>query len=187
MGWVLRLVETGVDGSSRSVDVMAIDCPGDLGDIAALGLTLAQGKQLVALVQQEIVTAQSRDHAVRRPLCRSCGTACQLKDYRPHQIATVFGQVVLRLPRFRCAGCGGAEAGHGWPTHCRSTPELDQVRAQFSALMPYRVAAGVLEHLLPIDAGLDPETPGATHEIIQPEERACTRHSRRPACDAPAC
>jgi hypothetical protein len=47
MGWVLRLVETGVDGSSRSVDVMAIDRPGDLGDIAALGLTLAQGKQLL--------------------------------------------------------------------------------------------------------------------------------------------
>ena len=42
--------------------------------------------------------------------------------------------------------------------HCRSTPELDQVRAQFSACMPYRVAAGVLEHLLPIDAGSDPET-----------------------------
>src|SRR3954454_9028797 len=156
MGWVLRLVETGTDGSSRSVDVMAIDCLGELGDIAALGLTLAQGKQLVALVQQEIVT--SRDHAVRRPLCRSCGTACQLKDYRPHQIATLFGQVTLRLPRFRCAGCGGAEAGHGWPSRCRSTPELDQVRAQFSALMPYRVAAGVLEHLLPINAESSPET-----------------------------
>ncbi len=28
---------------------------------------------------------------------------------------------------------------------------------------------------------------GATHEIIQPEERACSRHSRRPACDGPAC
>ena len=158
MGWVLRLVETGVDGASRSVDVMAIDRLSDLSDIVDLGLTLAQGKQLVALVQQAIVTAQSRDHAVRRPLCRSCGTACQVKDYRPHQIATVFGQVTLRLPRFRCAGCGGAEAGHGWPAHCRSTPELDQVRAQFSACMPYRVAAGVLEHLLPIDAGSDPET-----------------------------
>ena len=57
----MRLVETGTDGSSRSVDVMAIDCLGELGDIADLGLTLAQGKQLVALVQQEIVTAQSRD------------------------------------------------------------------------------------------------------------------------------
>ena len=58
----MGLVETGTDGSSRSVDVMAIDCLGDLGNIADLGLTLAQGKQLVALVQQEIVTAQSRDH-----------------------------------------------------------------------------------------------------------------------------
>src|SRR3954471_24439165 len=146
MGWVLRLVETGADGSSRSVDVMVIDRPGDLGDIAALGLTQSQGKRLVALVQQEIVAAQSRDHAARRPLCRSCGAACQVKDYRPHRIATVFGQVALRLPRFRCAGCGGAEAGHGWPAHCRSTPELDQLRAQFSAHMPYRVAAGVLEY-----------------------------------------
>jgi hypothetical protein len=107
MGWVLRLVETGVDGASRSVDVMAIDRLSDLSDIVDLGLTLAQGKQLVALVQQEIVTAQSRDHAVRRPLCRSCGAACQIKDYRPHQIATLFGQVTLRLPRFgSMAECG---------------------------------------------------------------------------------
>src|SRR3954462_12217294 len=56
-----------------------------------------------------------------------------------------------------CSDClvsaAPAAAGHGWPAHCRSTPELDQVRAQFSALMPYRVAAGVLEYLLPIDAG----------------------------------
>src|SRR4051794_6875745 len=127
MGWVLRLVETGVDRSSRSVDVMAIDRPGDLGDIADLGLTLAQGKQLVALVQQEIVTAQSRDHAARRPMCRSCGAACQVKDYRPHRIATLFGQVALRLPRFRwdCRAIGGqaaivsSEAGsttwNSWP------------------------------------------------------------------------
>jgi hypothetical protein len=158
MGWVLRLVETGVDGSSRSIDVMEINRSSDLGGIADLGLTLAQGKRLVALVQQEIVTGQSRDHAVQRPECRTCTIPCQVKDYRPHQIATLFGQVTLRLPRFRCAGCGGVEAGHGWPSHCRSTPELDQVRAQFSACMPYRIAAGVLEHLLPIAAGSDPET-----------------------------
>ena len=63
MGWVLRLGEIGVDESSRSVDVLAFDRPDDPGDIADLGLTLAQGKQLVALVQQEIDTAQSRDHS----------------------------------------------------------------------------------------------------------------------------
>jgi hypothetical protein len=116
----LRLVETGVEGSGRSVDVMAIDRPGDLGDMADLGLTLAQGKQLVALVQQEIVTVQSRDHAVRRPTCRSCGAACQVKDYRPHQIATLFGQVTLRLRR----SGGGCQLASALPldTRTRSGP-----------------------------------------------------------------
>jgi hypothetical protein len=38
MGWVLRLVETGVDGASRSVGVMAIDRLSDLSDIVDLGV-----------------------------------------------------------------------------------------------------------------------------------------------------
>jgi hypothetical protein len=36
MEWVLRLVETGIDGQSRSSDVMAISRPDDLGDLANL-------------------------------------------------------------------------------------------------------------------------------------------------------
>jgi hypothetical protein len=47
MGWVLRLVGTEVDGQSRSSDVMEISRPDGLGDIANLGLTLAEGKQLL--------------------------------------------------------------------------------------------------------------------------------------------
>src|SRR3712207_3572038 len=158
MGWVLRLVESGTDGPPRGVEVLAIDRPGDLDDLADLGLTHAEGKRLLARVQQAIVAAQSRAHATRRPPCRSCGTVCRVKDYRPRRIATLFGEVTVRLPRFRCARCGGAQAGVGWPAHRRSTPEFDQVRAQLAALTPYRIAAGVLEHLLPVDAGMDAET-----------------------------
>jgi hypothetical protein len=158
MRLVLRLVETGVEGVVRSVDVLEIVRPGDLGDLGDLGLSLVDGKQLVAQVQQALVAAQSRDHVAQRPTCRSCATPCQVKDYRPHQIATVFGQVTLRLPRFRCAGCGGVETGVDWPAHCRSTPELDQLRAHLSALMPYRIAAGLLEYLLPVDAGIHSKT-----------------------------
>ena len=81
-----------------------------------------------------------------------------MKDYRDHAVATLFGQVTVRLPRFRCAGCGGSEAGHGWPSHCRSTPELDQLQAHLSALMTYRVAADVMAQMFPVSAGNDPET-----------------------------
>lgn len=47
--------------------------PGDLDDIANLDLTLAEAKRLLAGVQQEIVAAQAREHAVLRPDCSRCG------------------------------------------------------------------------------------------------------------------
>ena len=152
MGWVLRLVETGTDSRARSVDVMEISRPNDLGIIANLGLTLPEAKQLLARVQQAVVAAQARDHAVVRPDCSSCGGRFHVKDRRLHQIATLFGRVTVRLPRLLCTGCGRIETGISWPSHCRSTPELDQLQGHLSALMPYRVAAGVLEHLLPVEA-----------------------------------
>jgi len=158
VAWILRLVKIGADGENQSADVMTINRPDDLGDIATLGLTLAEGKLLLAGLQQEIVAAQARSHAVWRPDCRSCGLVCRVKDYRDHRVATLFGQVTVRLPRFCCAGCGGYEAGHGWPSHCRPTPELDQLQAHLSALMTYRVAADVLVQMFPMSAGNDAET-----------------------------
>ncbi len=158
MGLVLQLVETGAEGRTRSIDVMEIDRASDLRDIANLGLTLSQAKQLLTRVQQSVVTVQVRDHAALRPDCSACGRRCQVKDWRSHQIATLFGKVVVRLPRFLCSGCGRSETGISWPSHCRSTPELDQLQAHLSALMTYRVAAGVLAHLLPVAAGTSHET-----------------------------
>src|SRR3954463_13175830 len=65
MGWVLRLVETGVEGPLGSVDVLEIDRPGNLDDLVDLGLRLPDGKQLLSQVQQAVVAAQCRDHAGR--------------------------------------------------------------------------------------------------------------------------
>ena len=159
MAWIVKLVSIGAAGAERSTEVMRIARPDDLTDLATLGLTMAEGKQLLAGVQQELVAAQARRHAVRRPARRSCcSTTCRVKDYRQHAIATLFGQVAVRLPRYCCIGCGVTEAGLGWPLHIRSTPELDRLRAQLSALMPYRTAAEVLRQVFPVDAGADPET-----------------------------
>jgi hypothetical protein len=158
MEWTLRLVGTGIDDQSRSVEVMTISRPDGLGEIANLGLTLAEAHQLLAQVQQQLVVEQANTHAMVRPDCRSCGGTCHVKDWQPHRVATVFGAVRLKLARFLCAGCGCGESGVSWPSHCRSTPELDQLQARLSALMPYRVAAEVLQHLLPVDAGTSPET-----------------------------
>ena len=63
----MRLIRTGIDGQSRSFDVMEISRPEGLGDIANLGLTLAETKQLLAAVQQGVVAAQADGHATLRP------------------------------------------------------------------------------------------------------------------------
>jgi hypothetical protein len=73
-------------------------------------------------------------------------------------VATLFGQVTMALPRFRCAACGGSESGINWPSHCRSTPELDRLQAHLSALMPYREAADLLQQMFPVDAAKRPGT-----------------------------
>jgi hypothetical protein len=163
---------------------MEISRPDGLGDIANLGLTLSEAKLLLANVQREITAAQARDHVVRRPDCPRCDSFCRLKDYRDHTVATLFGQVTIKLPRFRCSGCSGIETGTSWPSHCRSTPELDRLRAHLSALMTYRVAADLLEQMFPIDAGTDPET--LRRHTLRVGKAVADRVAIRPETSAPA-
>jgi hypothetical protein len=162
MGWIVRLVETGPAGRRRSVDVMEIDRSGDLGEIDNLGLSLAEGKRLLRSIQQEVVAAQAREHTGFRPRCEACGARCRAQDYRTRRIDTAFGRVAVRLPRFRCVGCGETMAGVDWPSHCRSTPELDRLRAYLSALMSYRSAAAVLKALSRLTAAAVPRPCGTT-------------------------
>jgi hypothetical protein len=179
VAWIVRLVSLGADGAEHSTDVLRIARPHDLTDLASLGLTLAESKRLLAGLQREIVAAQVRVHAVRRPGCHGCGTACRVKDHRQHTIATLFGQVTVRLPRFRCAGCGMTEAGVAWPPYARSTPELDRLRAQLSALMTYRTAAEVLAQLFPADTG-------AAHETLRRHTFRVAERLPMPAAAEPA-
>ena len=129
MGWVLRLAETGPEAAAESIDLIEMHRPAGLADIANLGLTLSEAKELLARVQQAMVAAQARDHAVRRP---SCAGQCHLKDWRQRHIATPFGEVVPRLRRWLCADCGRTETGLDWPENCRSTPVLNELHAHLA-------------------------------------------------------
>jgi hypothetical protein len=184
MRWVLRLIATGGDARCRSTDLLEICRPEGLGNIANLGLTLPEAKQLLASVQRAVVSGQVDRHGLLRPCCRSCAIKCHMKDWRGHCIATLFGEVTVRLPRFQCPACDRTETGLCWPSRCRSTPELDLLQAHLSALMTYRVAAGVLQRLLPIDAGRSPET--LRHHTLRIGEQLGTATADQPTTAAAA-
>ena len=100
MGWVLRLIGTGAANAALCADVMEISCSSDVCDIRALGLTLSEGKQLLARVQQAVVAAQAQSPTTLRPDCSRCGGRCHVNDWRLHQIATAFGTVAVRSRGF---------------------------------------------------------------------------------------
>jgi hypothetical protein len=184
MRWVLRLIATGDDARCPSTDLVEICRPEDLGDVANLGLTLPEAKQLLASVQRAVVSGQVDSHGQLRPCCRFCSGRCHLKDWREHCVATLFGEATVRLPRFLCIACNRTELGVCWPSRCRSTPELDLLQAHLSALMSYRVAADVLQHLLPIDAGRSPET--LRHHTLRIGEQLSTATADQPTTAAAA-
>jgi hypothetical protein len=51
VAWIVKLVSIGAEGEEHSTDVMRIAKPDDLTDLASLGLTLAEGKRLLAGVR----------------------------------------------------------------------------------------------------------------------------------------
>jgi hypothetical protein len=74
-------------------------------------------------IQQEVVAAQARHQAMFRPDCQSCRGKCHLKDWRPHRISTLVGEVRMKLPRLVCAtcGCGGTGVSSRW---CMDIPQV---------------------------------------------------------------
>lgn len=86
MVWIVRLVKVVAEGETRCSDVMAFERPDGLGTIADLGSTLAEAKQLLAAVQQQIVAEQAADHAAHQPTCSDCRSTCRVKDYRSRTV-----------------------------------------------------------------------------------------------------
>jgi hypothetical protein len=76
---------------SLGFDVLEINRPEDVGDVAQVGLTLAEGRMLLARVQNAVVTEQARAQACHGP--------CHVKDYLPRLLAALFGYVTMRLAR----------------------------------------------------------------------------------------
>src|SRR6202046_306372 len=65
-----------------------------------------------------------------------------------------------------------------------STPELARLRAHLSALMTYRVSTDLLEHMFPVDAGIDPRT--LRRHTLKTGAALADRAAIKPPAAAPA-
>src|SRR5580698_3054930 len=73
---------------------------------ATVGLTLADGKRVLASLQHDLVRGQAEEYCRQRRVCSHCQSQRPLKDVRARRLASLFGTVEVRAPRFlpcRCA------------------------------------------------------------------------------------
>jgi hypothetical protein len=149
-----------------------------------VGLSLAEGKDLLHRLQQIVVAAQAEEVCMLRRFCTRCHRYLELKDRRIRKVDTVFGTVPFRSARIVCCPCETPlqmEYPYSPMTEFvpeRATAELLSLEAKLSAQMPYRQVATMMREFLPVRETLNHVTvrnralrAGARIEAVQPAAR----------------
>ena len=106
MKWRVMVELIGCDGSVCTHEIGSGGCNTAECSAATVGLTLADGKRILAALQHDLVRAQAEEYCRQRRVCSPCRSQRPLKDARARRLSSLFGTVEVRAPRFlpcRCA------------------------------------------------------------------------------------
>jgi hypothetical protein len=157
---LLKIIDDdGVAGASE--EVAAFEKPTERPE--DLGLSMAEGKTLLAAIQSKTVTAQVAAWSERHRDCDVCGERRRIKGSYPIQFHTLYGDLALRSPRLHRCPCQGTEGPATvsplrdlLPDHV--APERLYLEARWASLISYAAAADLLADVLPITAGANATT-----------------------------
>jgi len=143
--------DAGEAGEVTTVGVASIER--DELTAATIGLCLDEAKDLLAGVQEVMVTEQAARHLASIEQC-SCGRRHRHKDMRSIVCRTLFGTIRVPSPRWLRCSCNPGGTKVFTPLAAvlpaRSTPELVLVETELAARMSFRAATRVLERLCPL-------------------------------------
>ncbi len=140
-----------------------------------VGLSLADGKALLAAVQRRTVELQTAAWINGHRHCAACGRRLRLKDSYPVMFRTLFGDVRLASPRFHRCRCQD-QAGPATVSPLREllpdhvAPERLYLETRWASLVPYAATAGLLADVLPIGATIN--APTIREHVLRVAERA---------------
>jgi hypothetical protein len=165
MEWRVTIEVSGADGTKQAHEVARGGGTDPHSPLDPLGLTLNDGKILLAGVQRHLVQVRVAEYTALRRHCSHCRGLRPLKDTRTRRLSSLFGTVEVSAPRFKPCRCVVAArstlcpASELMPDRC--TPEYEQALAKMGAWLPYRCARRFLSEFFPL--GDDPPR----HETIR--------------------
>jgi hypothetical protein len=155
-----------------------------------LGLSIAEGKALMAAVQQRVVNAQVTSWAERHRCCEACGARRHSKGSHPIVFLTLYGDVQIASPRLHRCSCQNTD-GPATVSPLRNllpdyvAPERLYLEARWASLVPYAAAAGLLADILPIASGANATT--LREHVLHVAERAEAELAEERPCFIDGC
>jgi hypothetical protein len=154
MKWRVMVELVGGDGSVCTHEIGSGGSNTGEYSAAVVGLTLADGKRILAALQHNLVRAQAEEYCRQRRVCSLCRSQRRLKDVRARRLSSLFGTVEVRAPRFLPCRCAVTRqhilnpVAEIMPDRC--TPEYECIIAKMGSLLPYRRARTLLSDFLPL-------------------------------------
>ncbi|MFS0757594.1 hypothetical protein ABC383_23270 [Noviherbaspirillum sp. 1P10PC] len=147
------------DNAGRSVQIRLAEFGRADGELKQLGLSLAEGKNLVHEAQRVLINAQAHGFLVASKYCPQCGAALSIKAKHTIRYLTVFGKVAIDSPQLRVYKCSRDMSSKslsplGAELAGRLSPELEYLQVKWAAHLPYAVATALLKKTLPVDQAI---------------------------------
>ena len=148
----------GADGTKQTHEVARGGGTDPHSPLDPLGLTLDDGKTLLAGVQRHLVQGRVAEYSALRRHCSHCRGLRPLKDTRTRRLNSLFGTIEVPAPRFKPCRCAVTArstlcpASELMPDRC--TPEYERALAKMGAWLPYRCARRFLSEFFPLGADL---------------------------------
>ena len=125
----------------------------------ALGLTLAEAKDLLRGVQEAMVADQVTVFVAQQGCCPDCGRQRPRKGRHEIVYRTLFGKLRLDSPRLYACACQERNRASVSPLaellSERTVPELAYLETKFAALMSYGFTVELLREILPLGKELN--------------------------------
>src|SRR5262245_55115336 len=138
--WKLKLTAELTPGEYVECDVTEWE-RGEEVTLGSLGLSLEEGKTILAGIQAQMVAAQVERHGQARRSCAHCGRRLPNEGHYQSTFRSVFGNVPVRVRRGKaCRGCGENPAAPLFTRKSSTAPELRYLNAKLAALVPLSVA-----------------------------------------------
>lgn len=166
----VQVVIEHVDETSETI-VEEISClERESPSLETLGLSLAEGKEILSGLQGKIVYQQVREHVHQFQVCESCCQPRQRNGQQQITYRTLFGTFKLSGQRYYHCSCQPQENKSFSPiaglVSERTAPEFRYLQAKWASLMSYGLTVKLLKEVLPLSAN-EAATFRSTHTVAE--------------------